>query len=382
MDIGNKQSLLVDILNSQPFQPIKIKQWDKNTRQIDIQLTDGSSILNIPPGLFVKFQATKPDGKIIFADCTYENNIIHYTATEHLTEAAGYVKCEIGLYSEKITDIPKAGEDQYDGLIQSATFKIYVEESAMDRNAVKSSDDYQTLTVMINYMTGLVAKVELLMVNAEIIIEKTQEAADLMNDINEKVTKAEEQRVLNEQIREGNESLRIQHENIRISNEETRVLTENTRILSENERLANETARVSEEQKRDTAEVIRLANEVVRIDNENDRIANENDRIIRDEARPDYVYLTQAEYDALTPAQKADQSIFYEITDDDGQFPDLIAGLINDALAATSAANDAATSANTAATRANTAAQEAEDAADAANTAAGVITAGIDGGTF
>jgi hypothetical protein len=90
-------------------------------------------------------QATKPDGKIIFGDCTVVNNVIKYTASEQFATVAGNVICEIGLYEPD-----PLGDTNKDKLLQSATFEVQVKKSAMDRNAIESTNDFQTLTTMIN----------------------------------------------------------------------------------------------------------------------------------------------------------------------------------------------------------------------------------------
>ncbi|MDF2950425.1 MAG: hypothetical protein K0S18_8 [Anaerocolumna sp.] len=72
------------------------------------------------------------------------------------------------------------------------------------------------------------------------------------------------------------------------------------------------------------------------------RIQTENQRIASEELRPDYFYVTQAEYDALPQTDKDNPKNIYEITDNDGVLPTELQNLIDNAVAATDAANQAA----------------------------------------
>lgn len=185
MSIENKQELNVGLNGVVGFKPIVIKQFDKNTRRIEITLLDGSDIYEIPVGCVAKFQATKEDGKIIFDDCTIENGMIVYKATEQLSTCVGTVKCEIGLYSSNKEE-----------LLQSSTFDILVEESVMDRDAIISSDEFNTLTIMINTITGLVESATLILSEIETAISNTETAIAnteiAINTANQATTEAQQ----------------------------------------------------------------------------------------------------------------------------------------------------------------------------------------------
>lgn len=165
MAIPNIQEIDVGLNGKLGFKVIKMKQYDKNTRTIEITLIEDGSIVEIPSTYVAKFQATKKDNTVVFDDCTITGNVISYTVIEQLTTVVGEVSCEIGLYE------PDAlGDTTKDKLIQSATFKILVEKSAMDRNAVVSSNEFNTLTIMINTLTGLVESVTTTINNANTLI--------------------------------------------------------------------------------------------------------------------------------------------------------------------------------------------------------------------
>jgi hypothetical protein len=241
----NVQELLVGANEIQSFKRLKMKQFDKNLREFRISLIEDGELTVIPSGYVAKFQATKPDKTIVLDNCTIVDNVVIYKPKEQLSTVAGTVECEIGFY------IPDPeGNTNEDGLIQSVTFEILVEKSAMDRNAVISSNEFNTLTIMINTITGLIV--------------------------------------------EANEAL-SQIEGV-IESEEGRVIAENGRV--------------------DAEEI----------------------RVQKDLTRPDYIYLTQAQYDALPLIEKEDINKIYEITDDDGELPNELEALILDTQNAATAA--------------------------------------------
>lgn len=267
MSKPNTQEINVGLNGAVYFKPIVIKQFDKNTRRIEITLLEGSDIYEIPVNSTVKFQATKQDGKIIFDDCNVEDGIIVYNATEKLSTSAGTVKCEIGIYEPDPN-----GDISKDGLLQSATFDILVEKSAMDRNAVVSSDEFNTLTIMINTITGLVEKAENTIKEINIALSKANnattnaiiatDAANLASINNTKMTDdaiANMSTLVNSAISEANI---ITQSNIDAINQTNQTITENesTRISLENIRKSNETIRELQEQTRQTNSFTSISN--------------------------------------------------------------------------------------------------------------------------
>jgi len=171
MTIPNIQEIDVGLNGKLGFKVIKMKQYDKNTRTIKITLIEDGDIVEIPSTYIAKFQATKKDNTIVLDDCTITGNVISYTVIEQLTTVAGDVLCEIGLYE------PDAlGDTTKDKLIQTTTFKILVEKTAMDRNAVASSSEFNTLTIMINTLTGLVVSATQMITDVNVAINNSNTA--------------------------------------------------------------------------------------------------------------------------------------------------------------------------------------------------------------
>ncbi len=77
-------------------------------------------------------------------------------------------------------------------------------------------------------------------------------------------------------------------------------------------------------------------NEQSRINNENTRIESEEERIVNEAKRPNWVKLTQAQYDALSIEEKMSNT-FYEIMDDDGEVITDLEVLVDDLLQAKTA---------------------------------------------
>lgn len=129
---------------------------------------------------------------------------------------------------------------------------------------------------------------------------------------------------------------RINAENVNstISTNETgRVVAEGVRISNENTRKSQEISRTGAETSRSSVESARVVSETGRVNAETIRVNNEI-------ARPKYVYLTQAQYNAI-PVGNLDANTFYEITDDDGIFPEELQNLIDESITAISNYNSA-----------------------------------------
>lgn len=103
-------------------------------RTLRISLRSGSTPYIISAGCYAAFKATKPDGTILFNDCTIEDNEIVYEFTEQTCSAIGRSKCEIALY----------GSD--DKLITSPRFALLVDGTIYPDGRVESTDEFSALT--------------------------------------------------------------------------------------------------------------------------------------------------------------------------------------------------------------------------------------------
>jgi hypothetical protein len=200
----NVQSLELGVNKVRNYDKLHIKQYDKNLREFRFMFIEDNDMITIPEGYIAKFQATKPDGTIVFDDCTIENNnTVVFKPKESLSSSkvTGTIKAEIGFYKSGMTS-----ED--DGLIQPVSFDIILDPSAMNRDGIISSNDFNTLTIMINTLTGSITTFneKIIEVNEAIAnsIEATQDAigaTELANEKNIEFTDSENERRANDAVR-------------------------------------------------------------------------------------------------------------------------------------------------------------------------------------
>lgn len=134
---------------------LNAKRGDTN-RKIFISLTDGSVPYHISEECYAVFTATKPDGKIVYNECTIEDCVIIYKFTDQTVAAEGLMDCEIKLY----------GADNE--LITSPRFIIMVHGTVYDEgDEVESSDEFSALTKLV--------------ADAQQAVENANDAADSAN---------------------------------------------------------------------------------------------------------------------------------------------------------------------------------------------------------
>ena len=107
------------------------KKGDTQTREIRANIISrgkafyaaGSCVIN----------AKKPDGTVVYADCTVENGTIKCVIPSSMFAAAGRVECELMVYDESSNQLT------------SPRFEYVVEDVLYDEDAVISTDDYTAL---------------------------------------------------------------------------------------------------------------------------------------------------------------------------------------------------------------------------------------------
>ena len=125
-------------------------------RRILITLTERGKPYLISSDCTAVFTATKPDGNIIYNDCTIDNNIICYNFTEQTTAAEGKLDCEIRLY----------GAD--DALIISPGFDLIVDAAVYeDGDVIESGTEVSTLTALVSETNALINTVNTKLDNGE-----------------------------------------------------------------------------------------------------------------------------------------------------------------------------------------------------------------------
>lgn len=301
----------IDITREHEIETVFTKQYDTETRYIIATIYRDGELYPVLPTDNIHFACTKPDGFGVLNLCGIDlNGSIVYAITEQTTAMYGVFNAEFKIY------------DSNGGLKSTPNFRMNVSKSALQNETIISTSEVNVLT--------------------QLIID-ANEALSNMGDIEN----SEAERVANEIERKADELERKSSEITRNTNEENRELSAERHE--------------EKEQIRETNELERQAEEVIRKSDEIERQENELERQAAEELRPDYIYLTQAEYDALPESEKLDKGIFYEITDNDGEIPTELIYLIQDCKDATDDAIQASESANSSAEDANEAVELIND---------------------
>lgn len=200
-------------LKVQQYSPIKLKQFDST--RIKFKVINDATIISLSKlTSYLIFE--KPDGRIVYQNCTIEEDIIVADLLQDCLRENGKASIELQIFEDE--DIV-------------STFKIPVSIEASAKEHIESDNTPNYIEIL----EGAMAE--------------------------------EKQRQLNEDIREENE-------NIRISNENTRKESEVTRTNDEKIRESNEEARKNAETSRASNEAQRISNEEDRISAENERVDN------------------------------------------------------------------------------------------------------------
>ena len=147
----------LDIHSTSSGETVNTKRGD-TARKIIISLVDGGLPYIIGEDCYAVFTGKKPDGKVVFNDCTIKDNTIIYAFTEETVAVEGRVNCEIKLY----------GFD--DKLITSPKFTIAVFGTVYNEgDEVESSDEF-------NALTSLMADTQKAIKEAQDAVEEAQEA--------------------------------------------------------------------------------------------------------------------------------------------------------------------------------------------------------------
>lgn len=216
------QEITLDIMDNKIYETMYSKQYDEG-RQIVFHITENGQPFDTT-GVKATIQMKKPDGSVVINDCILSNNQLIVTLTNQMTICAGN---RIPFQIQLIKVSSDSSENPV--VLTTVTGYLKVSESVVHPDDVVSSDEF-------NALTHALIKVE---------------------ELNIKVTNAEE-------IRESNENARKDNEDIRMANE-------TNRQSSEDQRQTDETNRINAENNRNEAENTRQSNETTRQSNESKR---------------------------------------------------------------------------------------------------------------
>lgn len=125
-------------------------QKDDTSRCLMVTLTDHGKPYQINKGCYAIFSARKPDGTVLYNDCTISNDTIFYYFTAQTASAVGSLYCDITLYNAY-------GEE-----MTSPNFTLVVYETAYSvaQTASKSTDEFKALTGIIQRGEAVLAMLE------------------------------------------------------------------------------------------------------------------------------------------------------------------------------------------------------------------------------
>ena len=285
------QQYTVDFASNNNFLFVKGMQGDGyGTRYVDISLVNNGQPYTVnSEAVTVIIRGTKPDTSIIFNECEIlDSNTIRVEITQQMSAVAGKGNYEVSIMS-----------NLENRTLTSFPFFIIISKSRFDIGYVVSSNEFGLLVDKINQVHKIQLDLSGLKSDMQDTIKDCEDAKDEcidttdkakkiisdMNTLNQNISNAEAQRVLNEnnrinaenirgtkEIERNNaEQIRISNENTRKSAEITRNNNENDRAIAENARAVAEEARNTAEGDREDAEAIRQANEVIRQNQEQTR---------------------------------------------------------------------------------------------------------------
>ena len=130
---------------SQSF--LNVRKSD-SARKLLFTLSDNGKAYQIGSGCTAVFRAKKPDGTILYNNCSINGNVIEYELTNQTISAEGIVECEVTLY----------GNDGRQ--ITSPRFNIVVNDTIYADDEVESQNEFTQLTQAILGANNLNIEVE------------------------------------------------------------------------------------------------------------------------------------------------------------------------------------------------------------------------------
>ena len=200
--------ITLDVSKRSRLQAIAAKQYDRNSRYINVRLTNQGDFINIPLGSLVTINAERPDFQSkSFAGEVNADGTVTVRITYWMLELEGIVSCDISV------------EDAQSVKLSSLNFTIEVEHA--NYSGTEISDDDPQYDVFIQVLAGEADRVA---------AENERKANETERKTSEAArAQAETTRQTNESTRQDNEAIRITNENARIAEEQNRAQAEKAR---------------------------------------------------------------------------------------------------------------------------------------------------------
>lgn len=160
---GTIQEYVLDMAADTKKEPLRVKQYDTNSRQARITLKMGGEPWTIPFGCQIHINVRKTDGTLADATCTrIDEHTLLTPITEQMTAVTGTQLGELYFLGS-------------DGDIKSQSFPVVVYEAVMDQARIESSDDFQSLQ-------GALRQVQISTGQADIATQYATEQGDQARD--------------------------------------------------------------------------------------------------------------------------------------------------------------------------------------------------------
>lgn len=138
-----EHKITLDIHKTVSQVSLSVKKGDTG-RRLMIHLAERGYPYHISEDCYAVFTAKKPDGKVVFNECSIVDCVIIYEFTEQTVAAVGLADCEIILY----------GADGKQ--LTSASFNIVVEDTIYDTETeIESTSEYNALAALIAKLQAL-----------------------------------------------------------------------------------------------------------------------------------------------------------------------------------------------------------------------------------
>ncbi len=131
------QDVKLQMSASEPEILLSAKQYDRSARYISVTLYDGETAFSLPAGINAQIRATKPDGKIVVADCTVESNKIIAELSAQMLTVVGRVRADIVMTLSGST-------------VSTAAFFVDVYAAGTTDDAIESTDDVRDVYERLN----------------------------------------------------------------------------------------------------------------------------------------------------------------------------------------------------------------------------------------
>ena len=131
------QDVKLQMSASEPEILLSAKQYDRSARYISVTLYDGETAFSLPAGINAQIRATKPDGKIVVADCTVESSKIIAELSAQMLTVVGRVRADIVMTLSGST-------------VSTAAFFVDVYAAGTTDDAIESTDDVRDVYERLN----------------------------------------------------------------------------------------------------------------------------------------------------------------------------------------------------------------------------------------